>query len=367
MLSSSKKFLWILQLEKYFSTSLGCCAIIGLFMKNLVDYLRCQTEIFINNVYGCNSNVKRNGSPWACKAIFQALSPISKVIIMRLIFIPQAIPRKMIEDWIYPYCIDYGNDSINELFQLRILQPVTLYSDFVREDSAQVQMNTFFQHSFLSALSKSTFPWEVSSGDKHDNVEYNCPVDELDAFCFNSWEKALHFLVSGDLNDSIPKSIVRFFEITTLMQRESERMCITSMGYEFMLKDVHEQVSTKRYHLAHPGTFFHFFAQIWEYVLYCLNKASLHREEALLFLFTLSFSIVGKGYSIRTLSESQLLLLQDLCDVSSFHVIYGLLKFPLIFITSSYDCVSSSSWGLFSNPRRTATASTRQRWQSTYL
>merc|ERR1711991_479862 len=69
-----------------------------------------------------------------------------------------------------------------------------------------------------------------------------------------------------------------------------KRLLITAGGYEYMLKDQNTQV--------------------WIFILECI-KILPDSEETLIFLFTLSYCEVGKGYAFSELTETQKLLADE--------------------------------------------------------
>lgn len=145
-----------------------------------------------------------------------------------------------------------------------------------------------------------------SEGGEKDNKPSRDPPtrQELESYTQSSWDSVLHFLVGSDETDrggiegveEPSEAMVQFLTRIGLMQedpdykgkdRSKAPLVITSKGYEFMLRDINEQV--------------------WQFVLQYLNSLAHHemkdtiRMDALSFLICLGSTRVGEGYHTSVL------------------------------------------------------------------
>ncbi|XP_066064807.1 general transcription factor IIH subunit 4 isoform X4 [Chamaea fasciata] len=120
-------------------------------------------------------------------------------------------------------------------------------------------------------------------------------VSALDKYAEERWEVVLHFMV-GSPSAAVSQDLAQLLVQAGLMKSEGgEPPCITSAGFQFLLLDT-------------P-------AQLWFFILQYLRGAEargMDLVEILSFLFQLSFSTLGKDYSVEGMSESLLTFLQHL-------------------------------------------------------
>ncbi|NXF28098.1 TF2H4 factor, partial [Rhodinocichla rosea] len=120
-------------------------------------------------------------------------------------------------------------------------------------------------------------------------------VPALDKYAEERWEVVLHFMV-GSPSAAVSQDLAQLLVQAGLMKSEGgEPPCITSAGFQFLLLDT-------------P-------AQLWFFILQYLRGAEargMDLVEILSFLFQLSFSTLGKDYSVEGMSESLLTFLQHL-------------------------------------------------------
>ena len=215
-------------------------------MESVVDYLCSQNKLVINRLYGSHLN-SSSTAPWACKAIFQSLSVLSKNYILRLVFCPDySFTSRELLKWINPDLIHIHDESFRELIRLRIFIPCENLDGSVESDSELFQLNSYFRDSLKIAFCFPREPWcDVKSIDgKSQNVTFS--LEFLNTYFNEKWENMLYFLVKGELDGSISSVVVQFMEKSGLMQFDDEKhkqMCITALGYEYMLKGVHHQVT----------------------------------------------------------------------------------------------------------------------------
>ena len=59
--------------------------------KNLHDYLQTLQSDQLDNLYN---------HPATCLAVFRELPPLAKQIVMRLLFVQQAVPQAVVSSWV---------------------------------------------------------------------------------------------------------------------------------------------------------------------------------------------------------------------------------------------------------------------------
>lgn len=321
-------------------------------MQNIYEYIRNEKPLTVDKMYGRipkiinidDSKEKDNiefskQSPWACKAIFQSLSSLSKNYVMRLIMIKSPLQSNTLLDWnhhdhsqqhydaieelkglrILLITSDEDNDNLNEFDVNNIKNSISLKRSRLELGTEMIIMNSYFQDSLIYAISHPVEPW--SSSDFEVIEDKNPPsINLLDAHSVNNWNDVLITLVnlnSGALLRKYSKAsagndcnfiedkgfIIQSFLLSAGLMAETivrgiKKISITSAGYEYMLKDQQSQV--------------------WLFIFQSLSRYE-NQEEALLLLFMLSYCEVGKGYQIKFLTKVQ----KDLIfEFSHFGIIY---------------------------------------------
>jgi hypothetical protein len=213
-------------------------------MQALFEHIHEQTAVAVDRLYG-SGDTERRTAPWSCKAMFQALRPLSKAILMRLIFFEDKVEYGVLLGWmLLPTGMHEFEKSMEELKQLRML----LVEDAAVVEQSQVSMNIYFRESLRYALNNLETPWLINSATVPNTEDETAPsIEELDEFSASSWEKVLYFLLSADMETSVPDSVKNFMLETGIMQRSAEsrgQVYLTAKGYDYMLKDFHSQVCT---------------------------------------------------------------------------------------------------------------------------
>uniref|UniRef100_A0ABM5FIS7 General transcription factor IIH subunit 4 n=1 Tax=Pogona vitticeps TaxID=103695 RepID=A0ABM5FIS7_9SAUR len=121
-------------------------------------------------------------------------------------------------------------------------------------------------------------------------------VPSLDKYAEERWEVILHFMV-GSPSAAVSQDLAQLLIEAGLMKSSEpgEPPCITSSGFQFLLLDTS--------------------SQLWYFMLQYLQSAEtrgMDLVEILSFLFQLSFSTLGKDYSVEGMSDSLLNFLQHL-------------------------------------------------------
>ena len=223
-------------------------------MIGVFDYIIEQSDLSIDQIYGKSTDsIVYAGSKWACRAVFQYMSQLSKNIIMRMLFMNTEVLVGDIQYWVNEDSLDVLNESLIEMKRLRILQFTTKSIQSIKgpTEANYVKMNQYFRSSFLSSLTSSSQPWEREN---HEHHEAEVSIDYLDVYFNKAWEKMLYYLINGELSIpgnnvlsamEVPIMIDNFLVFTGLLRKEEDndtRRSITRKGYEFMLLDRYSQV-----------------------------------------------------------------------------------------------------------------------------
>uniref|UniRef100_A0A3Q3KFT0 General transcription factor IIH subunit 4 n=1 Tax=Monopterus albus TaxID=43700 RepID=A0A3Q3KFT0_MONAL len=120
-------------------------------------------------------------------------------------------------------------------------------------------------------------------------------IESLDRYAMERWEVILHFMV-GSPSAAVSPDLAQLLVQADLMKSEAgEAPYITSAGFQFLLLDTA--------------------SQLWYFTLQYLKTAQsrgMDLVEILSFLFQLSFSTLGRDYSVEGMSKSLLIFLQHL-------------------------------------------------------
>ncbi|OZJ02174.1 hypothetical protein BZG36_04807 [Bifiguratus adelaidae] len=226
--------------------------------------------------------------PATCLAVFRLLPSLGKQIVMSILYNNKSVPSSELESWV----IGSGSGKLKEALQHLIsLHMITLKNN-------SYTLNANFKAHFQDALSGGgndrSFGLPATTTDKHQ-----VDVAFLDSYANRCWEVILHFMVGTQMSDLPTEGVMDLLVRSGLMMvvdRSSHR--ITNKGFQFLLQDVNTQV--------------------WAMLLQYLDTAeSLHMDlvEVLHFIFQLGSLELGQNYSIDTLTQTQLQMLDDLGDL----------------------------------------------------
>ena len=79
--------------------------------KNLHDYLQSLQGDQLDSLYN---------HPATCLAVFRELPPLAKQIVMRLIFVQQAVPQAVVSSWVTHQHQQHSKTSKDTLTGLRV-------------------------------------------------------------------------------------------------------------------------------------------------------------------------------------------------------------------------------------------------------
>uniref|UniRef100_A0A7N9AXY4 General transcription factor IIH subunit 4 n=1 Tax=Mastacembelus armatus TaxID=205130 RepID=A0A7N9AXY4_9TELE len=155
-------------------------------------------------------------------------------------------------------------------------------------------LNPVFKHNLRIALLGGGRAW-ADEGSTLGPDRHARDIDSLDRYAMERWEVILHFMV-GSPSAAVSQDLAQLLVQADLMKSEAgEAPYITSAGFQFLLLDTA--------------------SQLWYFTLQYLKTAQsrgMDLVEILSFLFQLSFSTLGRDYSVEGMSESLLTFLQHL-------------------------------------------------------
>ncbi|XP_033929465.1 general transcription factor IIH subunit 4 isoform X1 [Melopsittacus undulatus] len=248
--------------------------------KNLHEFLRGLSPPVLDRLYG---------HPATCLAVFRELPALAQTGIMRMLFLEQPLPQAAVGLWVKKEHSKEQAESREVLLGLRLWHPHTLPGGL-----PGVGLHPNFRHNLRLALLGGGKAWSDDTSqlgpDRHAR-----DVQALDRYAEERWEVILHFMV-GSPSAAVSQDLAQLLIQAGLMKSDGgDAPCITSAGFQFLLLDT-------------P-------AQLWYFILQYLRGAEargMDLVEILSFLFQLSFSTLGKDYSVEGMSESLLNFLQHL-------------------------------------------------------
>lgn len=252
-------------------------------MLGVQDYLESLPEAILSKLFR---------SPSTCLSILRLLPPLAKIIVMQMLFIEQPLSMKYLNQLIKE---GHRRQQIEALQTLRKLHVIK-----EKYASNTIQINKVFSASLRSALmtgsQNSTFGVPCNTPDQSPLT-----TKELKEISYQRLESILHFMVGG-LQFSTsrpPNSVLILLQQSGLMAGPtSERLHITSQGFQFLLQDRS--------------------SQIWTLLLHYLSLAqdlNLDTVDVLNFVFMLGNLEIGKSYSLSDLTPTQKKMLEDLGNI----------------------------------------------------
>jgi hypothetical protein len=165
--------------------------------RSIFEHIKDQPKKTIDKIYGSNDDKKIN-CPWACKAVFQSLSMLSKSIVMRLIFVRDLFQISELLEWANSESVNVYLESVNELLSLRIIESLHQNGNVenilinISVDTGSVQkyfMNEYFRENFKFSLVCSYQPWY--DGNEVEKVEST----QLEKFTDDRWNEILGLFI----------------------------------------------------------------------------------------------------------------------------------------------------------------------------
>ncbi|KAI8637144.1 RNA polymerase II transcription factor B subunit 2 [Parasitella parasitica] len=249
------------------------------FKTNIYEYLETLPTVTFMRLFE---------KPATCLAIFRLLSSLGRQIVMSLLYVQAPISLTDLHAWVNKDGQKKLAESLLKLSRLRILE----------QKDENLMMNNTFRLEFQNALTgggvQQSFGLPCSTPDKHA-----VDIGFLDHYATTQWEAILHYMVGTSLTKKPSRGVLNLLERSKLMQSsaESGQLQITNKGFQFLLQDVNTQV--------------------WAFLLQYLDMAEVLQMdlvEVLNFLFQLGSLELGENYSVETLTQTQLQMLEDLRD-----------------------------------------------------
>ncbi|XP_039537183.1 general transcription factor IIH subunit 4 [Pimephales promelas] len=248
--------------------------------KNLHEYLKELSPEVLDRLYN---------HPATCLAVYRELPALGKNYVMRMLFLDHPLPQAAVALWVKKDSQKDHDQCVSVLTGLRLW-----HSQQLQGGLQGFVLNPVFKDNLRIALLGGGKSWADEGGnlgpDRHAR-----DVESLDRYAMERWEVILHFMV-GSPSAAVSQDLAQLLIQAGLMRSEvGDAPCITSAGFQFLLLDT-------------PS-------QLWYFTLQYLKTAQsrgMDLVEILSFLFQLSFSTLGRDYSVEGMSESLLTFLQHL-------------------------------------------------------
>ncbi|XP_042202535.1 general transcription factor IIH subunit 4 [Callorhinchus milii] len=248
--------------------------------KNLHEFMRDLRPGVLDKLYN---------HPATCLAVFRELPVLARNYVLRLLFVEQPIPEAAVSFWVKKENHSELTHCVNTLTSLRLWLPQQLPGGL-----QGLLLNPIFRHNLRIALLGGGKVWADDTSqlgpDKHAR-----DIVSLDKYSLERWEVILHFMV-GSANAAVSQDLSQLLIQAGLMKSEpGDSPCITSAGFQFLLLDTS--------------------SQLWYFMLQYLQTAEargMDLVEILSFVFQLSFSTLGKDYTVEGMNDSLLTFLQHL-------------------------------------------------------
>ncbi|XP_068602905.1 general transcription factor IIH subunit 4 [Brachionichthys hirsutus] len=248
--------------------------------KNLHEYLGELSPDVLDRLYN---------HPATCLAVYRELQPLPQNYVIRMLFLDQPLPQAAVALWVKKDSQRDHDACVSVLAGLRLWHGQQLPGGL-----QGYSLNPVFRDNLRTALLGGGAAWADEGGalgpDRHAR-----DVQSLDRYAMERWEVVLQFMV-GSPCATVSQDLAQLLVQAGLMKSEAgEAPYITSSGFQFLLLDTA--------------------SQLWYFTLQYLKTAQakgMDLVEILSFLFQLSFSTLGKDYSVEGMSDSLLTFLQHL-------------------------------------------------------
>ncbi|XP_061764292.1 general transcription factor IIH subunit 4 isoform X2 [Nerophis ophidion] len=248
--------------------------------KNLHEYLRELSPEILDRLYN---------HPATCLAVYRELPSLAKNYVMRMLFLEQPLPQAAVALWVKKESQKDHDECVSVLAGLRLW-----HSQQLQGGLQGYILNRVFKDNLRIALLGGGKAW-ADEGTCLGPDRHARDIESLDRYAMERWEVILQFMV-GSTTAAVSQDLAQLLTQAGLMKSEAgESPFITSAGFQFLLLDT-------------PS-------QLWYFTLQYLKTAQFRKMdlvEILSFLFQLSFSTLGRDYSVEGMSESLLTFLQHL-------------------------------------------------------
>ncbi|XP_069186076.1 general transcription factor IIH subunit 4 isoform X2 [Procambarus clarkii] len=257
--------------------------------KNLQEYLRSLAKDTLDRLYR---------HPATCLAVYRELPELSRQFVLRLLFVVKPVPQMLLATWIPQHepGRELGDIAAEHRQGTQVLLDMYIWQEVKdHQGNMAIKLNNTFRENLKVAVLGGGKPWTMSAA--LDSDPHQRDVEFLDKYAMDRWESVLQFLVQpGQGQTAISRDAMRTLLHAGLIESdESDNMQITSSGFQFLLLDTASQV--------------------WFFILKYLETVTergLSLVSCLTFLFKLSFSTLGKDYSMEGMDNELLTFLQHL-------------------------------------------------------
>lgn len=247
--------------------------------KNLHEYLRELSPEILDRLYN---------HPATCLAVYRELPSLAKNYVMRMLFLDQPLPQAAVALWVKKDSQKDHDECVSVLAGLRLW-----HSQQLQGGLQGYILNPVFKDNLRTALLGGGTAW-AEEGSSLGPDRHARDIESLDRYAMERWEVILQFMVGSP--SAVSQDLAHLLVQAGLMKSEAgEAPYITSAGFQFLLLDTA--------------------SQLWYFTLQYLKTAQsrgMDLVEILSFLFQLSFSTLGRDYSVEGMSESLLTFLQHL-------------------------------------------------------
>lgn len=247
--------------------------------KNLHEYLRELSPEILDRLYN---------HPATCLAVYRELPSLAKNYVMRMLFLDQPLPQAAVALWVKKDSQKDHDECVSVLAGLRLW-----HSQQLQGGLQGYILNPVFKDNLKTALLGGGTAW-AEEGSSLGPDRHARDIESLDRYAMERWEVILQFMVGSP--SAVSQDLAHLLVQAGLMKSEAgEAPYITSAGFQFLLLDTA--------------------SQLWYFTLQYLKTAQsrgMDLVEILSFLFQLSFSTLGRDYSVEGMSESLLTFLQHL-------------------------------------------------------
>jgi len=250
--------------------------------KDLYEYLLTLSSEVLNGLYD---------HPFTCLAVFRGLPELGKHYVMRTLFTDQSFPDEIISSWSKKEYQSGHRIAVERLCGLRIWNKIA-------SPSMRYDMNKYFQQNLRIGLCGGGKIEEEPL--KAVEEKHARDVTFLDSYAKERWECILYYMTGaqGVSNIGVSEDVAKVLITSGLLTFEEleKSTAITSAGFQFLLLDTSSQV--------------------WYFMVQYLNSKDKETlVQCLSFLFQTGFSVLGKDYPVKNLTEVQFNFLQLLREV----------------------------------------------------
>uniref|UniRef100_A0A1A8NPD1 General transcription factor IIH subunit 4 n=2 Tax=Nothobranchius pienaari TaxID=704102 RepID=A0A1A8NPD1_9TELE len=247
--------------------------------KNLHEYMKELSPDVLDRLFN---------HPATCLAVYRELPKLAQNYVIRMLFLDQPLPQAAVALWMKKEGQRNHDECVSVLTGLRLW-----HSQQLQGGLQGYTLNPVFKDNLRTALLGGGTAWAEEQSalgpDRHAR-----DIESLDRYAMERWEVILQFMVGSPC--AVSQDLSQLLVQAGLMKSEAgEAPYITSAGFQFLLLDTA--------------------SQLWYFTLQYLRTAQsrgMDLVEILSFLFQLSFSTLGRDYSVEGMSESLLTFLQHL-------------------------------------------------------